>query len=142
MGENGPVVLLGACFGGLVAAAYAVAHPDRSAGILLLDSSIPDDFIIDKRHGFDGMCSKANRAADARDSLEKIDNCRLAKWACDRRDREPDVPLIFLAAEDPSVPGDVADDPLRKAFVQRWSPGVWECCRTLSNFGCWARARR
>jgi pimeloyl-ACP methyl ester carboxylesterase len=54
MGENGPFVLLGASFGGLVAGAYAVAHPDRTAGILLLDSSIPDDFIIAKRPGFDG----------------------------------------------------------------------------------------
>ncbi len=126
LGENGPFVLLGASFGGLVAGAYAVAHPDRTAGILLLDSSIPDDFIIDKRHGFDGMCLKANREADAWDSLEKIDNCRLAKWAYDRRDQEPDVPLIYLAAKDPSDRGDVADDPLRKAFVQRWSPGVWE----------------
>jgi pimeloyl-ACP methyl ester carboxylesterase len=96
MGENGPFVLLGASFGGLVAGAYAVAHPDRTAGILLLDSSIPDDFIIDKRHGFDGACLKANREADAWDSLEKIDNCRLSKWAYDRRDQEPDVPLIYL----------------------------------------------
>jgi pimeloyl-ACP methyl ester carboxylesterase len=126
MGENGPFVLLGASFGGLVAGAYAVAHPDRTAGVLLLDSSIPDDFIIDKRHGFDGACLKANREADAWDSLEKIDNCRLSQWAYDRRDQEPDVPLIYLAAKDPSDRGDVADDPLRKAFVQRWSPGVWE----------------
>ena len=126
MDEDGPFVLLGASFGGLVAGAYAVAHPDRTAGILLLDSSIPDDFIIDKRHGFDGMCLKANREADAWDSLEKIDNCRLSKWAYDRRDQEPDVPLIYLAAKDPSDREDVADDPLRKAFVQRWSPGVWE----------------
>ena len=73
IGENGPFVLLGASFGGLVAGAYAVAHPDRTAGILLLDSSIPDDFLIDKRQGFDGMCLKANREADAWDSLEKID---------------------------------------------------------------------
>jgi pimeloyl-ACP methyl ester carboxylesterase len=126
MGENGPFVLLGASFGGLVAGVYAVAHPDRTAGILLLDSSIPDDFIIDKRHGFDGMCLRANREADAWQSLEKIDNCRLSKWAYDRRDQEPDVPLIYLAAKDPSDREDVAGDPLRKAFVQRWSPGVWE----------------
>lgn len=98
MGEDGPFVLLGASFGGLVSGAYAVAHPDRVAGILLLDSSLPDDYVIDERHGFDGMCLKANREADAWDSLEKIDNCRLSNWAYDRRDREPDVPLIYLAA--------------------------------------------
>lgn len=126
MGEDGPFVLLGASFGGLVSGAYAVAHPDRVAAILLLDSSIPDDYVIDEAHGFDGMCSKANRQADAWDSLEKIDNCRLSKWAYDRRDREPDVPLIYLAAANPSDRGDVADDSLRKAFVHRWSPGVWK----------------
>jgi pimeloyl-ACP methyl ester carboxylesterase len=126
MGEKGPFVLLGASFGGLVSGAYAVAHPDRTAGILLLDSSIPDDYLIDERHGFTGMCLKANREADARESLEKIDNCALAKWAYDRRNQEPNVPLIFLAAEDSSDRGDVADDSLRKAFVRRWSPGIWE----------------
>jgi pimeloyl-ACP methyl ester carboxylesterase len=126
LGEKGPFVLLGASFGGLVSGAYAVAHPDRTAAILLLDASIPDDYVIDKRHGFSGVCLKANREDDASVSLERIDNCRLAKWAYDRRAQEPDVPLIYLAAEDPSSRGDVADDPLRKAFVRRWSPGVWE----------------
>ena len=36
------------------------------------------------------------------------------------------MPLIYLAAKDPSDRGDADDDPLRKAFVRRWSPGVWE----------------
>lgn len=72
------------------------------------------------------MCLRANREADAQDSLEKIDNCRLAKWAYDRRDEEPEVPLIYLAAADPSDRGDVADDSVRKAFVRRWSPGIWK----------------
>ena len=125
MGENGPFLLLGASFGGLVASAYAVAHPERVAGIVMLDASIPDDYIIDERHGFKGMCLAANREADARASLEKIDNCQLAKWAYDRRAQEPDVPLVYLAAKDGSERG-ASDDPLRKAFVQRWSPGVWE----------------
>lgn len=124
LGEHGPFVLLGASFGGFVAGAYAVAHPDRTVGVLLLDSSIPDDYVIDKVHGFPGLCRPANRHADAWESLEKIDNCRLAKWAYDRRDRNPDVPLAYLASADPSDRGD-ADDPLRKAFVRRWSPGNW-----------------
>jgi len=125
LGEDGPFVLLGASFGGLVAGAYAVTYPDKTSGILLLDSSIPDDYVIDKRHGFAGMCLEANRKADAWESLEKIDNCRLAKWAYDRRDQEPDVPLIYLAAKDASERG-AADDPIRKAFVRRWSPGEWK----------------
>ncbi len=125
LGERGPFVLLGASFGGLVSGAYAVARPDRVAGVLLLDSSIPDDYIIDQIHGFQGVCLPANREADAWQSLERIDNCRLAKWAYDRRNQQPHVPLIYLAAKDPSDRGDVADDPFRKAYVRSWSPGIW-----------------
>lgn len=126
MGENGPLVLLGASFGGLVAGAYAVAHPDRVAAILLLDAATPAEYVIDRRNGFQGMCLAENREADAFESLEKIDNCLLAMWAHDRRVEEPDVPLIYLAAKDASDRGAVVDDPLRKAFVRRWSPGVWK----------------
>ncbi len=126
LGERGPFLLLGASFGGLVAGVYAVAHPDRVAGVLLLDASLTADYAIDARHGFEGVCLPANRQADAWESLEKVDNCRLAKWAYDRRDREPDVPLVYLASADPGDRGDVADDPLRQAYVHRWSPGVWQ----------------
>ena len=129
LGEDGPLILLGASFGGLVAGAYAVAHPDRVAGILLLDAGIPDDFAIEVRHDFDRMCLAANRHTDAFETLEKIDNCRLARWAYDRRDREPSVPLTYLAAQqDPER--DIGDDDLRRAFVRRWNPGVWEVVNT------------
>jgi alpha/beta hydrolase fold len=123
--EDGPFLLLGASFGGLVASAYAVAHPDRVAGMVLLDASTGVDYDIDERHNFPGPCLEANRQADAWDSLEKLDNCSLAKWIHDRRDREPDVPLLYLAAQDASDRGDEADDATRQAWVESWSPGVW-----------------
>jgi hypothetical protein len=126
LGEEGPFVLLGASFGGLIAGAYTVAHPDRVAGVLLLDSSITDDYFIDKIHGFTGACLPQNRDADAHDSLEKLDNCRLSKWAYHRRGHEPQVPLIYLASTDPSEREPIADDKYRKRFVARWSPGVWK----------------
>ena len=126
LGEKGPFLLLGASFGGLVATAYAVAHPDRVSGVLLLDASTFYDYFIDKLHGFQGVCLPENRAADANESLEKLDNCRLAKWAYDRRDEQPDVPLVYLAASDASERGDPADDKYIKAFVRSWSPGVWQ----------------
>lgn len=107
-----------------MAGAYAVAHPDRTAGVLLLDASIPDDYLNEVRNHFQGMCLPANRQDDAWASQEKLDNCALAKWAYDRRAKEPDVPLTYLAAKDRD-PSDVALDPLRKAFVARWSPGVF-----------------
>ena len=95
------------------------------AGVVLLDASTGVDFDIDEQHGFQGACLEANRQADAWESLEKLDNCSLAEWIHDRRDREPDVPLLFLAAQDPSQRGDVADDATRQAWVESWSPGAW-----------------
>ncbi len=125
LGEEGPFVLLGASFGGLVASAYAVAHPDRVAGVVLLDSSTGVDYDIDEMNGFRGPCLEANRQADANDSVEKLDNCSLAMWIHDRRDREPDVPLLYLAAQDASNRGTEAEDALRIAWVESWSPGMW-----------------
>jgi pimeloyl-ACP methyl ester carboxylesterase len=125
LGEEGPFVLLGASFGGLVASAYAVAHPELVAGVVLLDASTGVDYGIDELHAFQGACLETNRQADAWASQEKVDNCSLAEWIHDRRDREPDVPLLYLAAQDPSGRGDPADDPIRQAWVESWSPGTW-----------------
>jgi pimeloyl-ACP methyl ester carboxylesterase len=125
LGEDGPFLLLGASFGGLVASAYAVAHPDLVAGVVLLDASTGVDYDIDEMHNFQGACLEANRQADAWDSQEKLDNCSLAEWIHDRRDVEPDVPLLYLAAQDPSGRGDETDDPIRQAWVESWSPGTW-----------------
>lgn len=125
LGEDGPFMLLGASFGGLVASAYAVAHPEQVAGVVLLDASTGVDYDIDEMHGFPGPCQEANRHVDAQDSLEKLDNCSLAKWIHDRRHRDPDVPLLYLAAEDSADRGSEADDRTRIAWVKSWSPGTW-----------------
>lgn len=125
LGEDGPFLLLGASFGGQVAAAYGVAHPDRVAGIVLLDASTGVEYELDEIQGFQGPCLEANREADAWDSLEKLDNCALATWIRDRRDLEPDVPLLFLAAQDSEDRGWEAGEALRVAWVESWSPGIW-----------------
>jgi pimeloyl-ACP methyl ester carboxylesterase len=122
--EDGPFLLLGASFGGLIASAYAVAHPARVAGVLLLDASTGVDYDIDEMSGFQGPCLDANRELDANASLERIDNCRLAKWIHDRRAREPDVPMLYLAAADASERGSGGDDVV-KAWVDTWSPGTF-----------------
>jgi len=67
--EDGPFLLLGASFGGLVASAYAVAHPDLVAGVVLLDASTGVDYEIDEMNGFQGLCLEANRQLDALDSV-------------------------------------------------------------------------
>jgi pimeloyl-ACP methyl ester carboxylesterase len=125
LGEDSPFLLLGASFGGLVASAYAVAHPERVAGVVLLDASTGVDYDIDEMNGFQGPCLEANRVIDAFDTLEKMDNCSLAKWIHDRRDREPDVPLLYLAAQNPSDRGTEIEDDVRIAWVESWSPGTW-----------------
>ena len=125
LGEDGPFVLLGASFGGLVASAFAVSHPEQVAGVVLLDASTGVDYDIDEMHGFQGACLEANRQADAFDTLEKLDNCRLAEWIHDGRNQEPNVPLLYLAAQDPADRGDEVDDAVRMAWVESWSPGRW-----------------
>lgn len=125
LGEEGPFLLLGASFGGLVASAYAVAYPEQVAGVVLLDASTGVEYDLDEKNGFQGMCLASNREADANESLEKLDNCALAKWIHDRRDLEPDVPLLYLAAQDASDRDGGVGDETRIAWVESWSPGTW-----------------
>jgi hypothetical protein len=115
LGEDGPFLLLGASFGGLVTSAYAVAHPDRVAGLVLLDAVPGNSYEFEEKGGFQGACLPANREADANDSLEKLDNCSLSKWIHDRRNREPDVPLLYLAARNSPDRGSPLD-----ASAQAW----------------------
>jgi pimeloyl-ACP methyl ester carboxylesterase len=122
LGEEGPFVLVGASFGGLVSSAYAVAHPDRVAGVLLLDSSTAVDYELEEKAGLQGMCLPANREFDGQRSLERIDNCSLAKWIHDRRDLEPEVPLLFLAAAGAPERGS-PNDAVVKSWAESWSPG-------------------
>ena len=43
-GVEGPYVMVGHSFGGLYARAYAARYPDETAGVVLVDSSHPDQF--------------------------------------------------------------------------------------------------
>jgi len=126
VGEDGPFLLLGASFGGLVASAYAVAYPEKVAGMILLDASTGVDYEVDEQRNFSGPCGAANREADAWRSLEKLEHCSLATWIHDRREREPDVPFLFLAARN-SDQRDLgaAGDAIRKDWVAGWAPGIW-----------------
>ena len=69
-GEEGPFVLAGHSYGGLLAANFARRYPERTAAVVLLDASPPDAFIYAPAYGaaaLDGLV----RDAEAQ-GLDKI----------------------------------------------------------------------
>ena len=48
-GVNGPYVFVGQSFGGSVALIEALEHPDRTAGMVILDTDFPADFVTNCR---------------------------------------------------------------------------------------------
>jgi len=137
IGDDGPYVLVGQSAGGMVASAYAVAHPEKVAGIVMVDASF-DELITIEDVGMvpDGVgaCDPANRKLDAEESLQKIDNCAMYKWAYERRDLRPAVPLVYLAAQ--KKPWNELTEfgsqwtesiiPLQESYAASWSPGKFE----------------
>ena len=138
LGDHGPYVLVGQSAGGMVASAYAVAHPDKVAGIVMVDASFDEEVTIeDVGMVSDGAspCDLANRELDGEMSLEKIENCAMYKWAYERRALRPKVPLVYLAAKRAPWSREYADFgraytkaivPLQKAYAASWSPGKFE----------------
>jgi pimeloyl-ACP methyl ester carboxylesterase len=139
IGDPGSYVLIGQSAGGMVASAYAVAHPDKVAGIVMVDATFDEEITLeDVGMVPDGVgpCDPVNRELDGSTSLQKIDNCAMYEWAYERRALRPAVPLVYLAAE--QAPWDVvyaefgpryteAIIPLQKSYAASWSPGkfVW-----------------
>ena len=137
IGDDGPYLLIGQSAGGMVASAYAVAHPDKVAGIVMVDASFDDEITLEDvgmvTEG-SGPCDAINRKADGEQSLQKIDNCAIYKWAYERRGLRPEVPLVYLAAK--QVPWSDRSEygpdytkaivPLQKSYAASWSPGKFE----------------
>ncbi|HEX5262352.1 MAG TPA: alpha/beta fold hydrolase, partial [Phenylobacterium sp.] len=42
LGEDGPILLCGHSMGGLMVRLFALTHPDRSAGVVLVDAVVPE----------------------------------------------------------------------------------------------------
>lgn len=138
LGDPGPYVLVGQSAGGMVASAYAVAHPDKVAGIVMVDASFDEEVTIEDVGlvpDGTGPCDPGNRRIDGHESLQKIDNCAIYKWAYRRRDQRPEVPLVYLASKrepwssytDMGPAYAKAIVPLQKAYAAGWHPGrfVW-----------------
>ena len=138
IGDDGPYVLMGQSAGGMVASAYAVAHPDKVAGIVMVDASFDEEVTLEDigmvPEGV-GPCDPVNRKLDGEESLQKIDNCAMYKWAFERRDLRPQVPLVYLAAKQAPWSDQTefgaeytkAIIPLQESYAASWSPGkfVW-----------------
>ena len=131
LGEEGPFILLGASFGGMVAHAFAVTHPKQVAGIVLLDALFPDELGLDRFLAPEWTaCSQVNQRLDAR-SIEKIVQCDLYRYCVARVNREPEVPLTYLASRQepwarseratPEYTRRITDT--QRSYVDRWSPG-------------------
>jgi len=63
-GEEGPFVLAGHSYGGLLAANFARRYPERTAAVVLLDASPPDAFIYAPAYGaaaLDGLVLDAEQ---------------------------------------------------------------------------------
>jgi pimeloyl-ACP methyl ester carboxylesterase len=137
IGDVGPYVLVGQSAGGMVASAYAVAHPEKVAGIVMVDASFDEEVTIEDvgmvPEGA-GPCDAVNRKIDGEQSLQKIDNCAMYKWAYDRRDLRPEVPLVYLAAKRADWNHETAFGPawpkaivaLMQSYAAGWSPGKFE----------------
>ena len=137
IGDRGPYVLVGQSAGGMVASAYAVAHPDKVAGIVMVDASFDEEVTLEDVGMVPagvGPCDPANRRLDAEESLQKIDNCAMYKWAYERRHLRPEVPLVYLAAKwapwsdytefGPQYAKAIV--PLQKSYAASWSPGKFQ----------------
>lgn len=69
-GEQGPFILVGHSYGGLLAANFARRHPEQTAAVVLLDASPPDAFVYAPVYG-SGALEELARAAD-REGLAKV----------------------------------------------------------------------
>ena len=72
----------------MVAPAYAVAYPDKVAGIVMVDASFDEEVTIEDVGMVPkgtGPCDPTNRKRDGKKSLQKIDNCAMYMWAYERR---------------------------------------------------------
>ena len=116
---------------------YAVAHPDKVAGIVMVDASFDEEVTIEDVGMVPdgaGPCDPVNRKADGEESLQKIDNCSMYKWAYERRTQRPQVPLVYLAAKQASWNHETAFGPtwptaivaLMQSYAARWTPGKFE----------------
>jgi pimeloyl-ACP methyl ester carboxylesterase len=123
-----PYVLLGASFGGLLSYSYANEHPDKVAGMVLLDSLFPDELEFERYFPRADRYRSFHRE-DICCTQERISHWKTMKKASRFIGREPSIPVVYLAsAQEPwggqGIP-EYDDNILATLgdYVARFSPG-------------------
>jgi pimeloyl-ACP methyl ester carboxylesterase len=101
-GVKGEVLLVGASFGGLVAFDFALTHPERAAGLVVLDTDWPT---ADRSRSPDKLITAAQRAEylrldawDNPDNVERIDY-QATNGEVERRVHPlPGIPIVVVTA--------------------------------------------
>jgi pimeloyl-ACP methyl ester carboxylesterase len=122
------VYLLGASFGGLVAYEYAVKNPDDVAGMVVLDPTLPREYLdIDPfYHPDDGQLT----GEEWKDNKEHMDWLGSMQETQVLEGKEPKVPLIYFSLVHPSTWWHPVTQKsldayfaMQQRFIDLWSPG-------------------
>jgi pimeloyl-ACP methyl ester carboxylesterase len=92
---DGPYLLVGGSFGGLIATMYAATYPEDVRGMVLLDASLPTDGDVDL---LIPTPDRAQVMAEAEQNAEGIQVSASVDQAKALLPKLPDVPMVYLAA--------------------------------------------
>ncbi len=99
---DGPLLLVGASFGGVAALHFALTHPNRTAGLVILDTDWPTtDFSLTSDKFLPAALLAEIRAQDrwdAADNIERIDYQATTAEVAAAFHPLPDIPIIVLTA--------------------------------------------
>jgi pimeloyl-ACP methyl ester carboxylesterase len=108
-GEEAPYVMLGWSYGGMVAQAFATRHPDLTAGLVLEDSSVPEQLV--DRLWDDIAWEDGGRVVDEKQTIEEVGTVDLG-----------DLPVLVLT-----------QDQLPKRLRTAWSRYQDRLARSSTN---------
>jgi pimeloyl-ACP methyl ester carboxylesterase len=100
-GVQGPYLMVGFSFGGLLAIMYAATYPDQVMGMVSLDGSLPTDDQVDQ------MIPAGERErvmAEQDRNQESVDFYRTVDEAKALVAKVPDVPVTYMAARPVELP--------------------------------------
>jgi pimeloyl-ACP methyl ester carboxylesterase len=100
-GVDGPYLLVGFSFGGLLAIMYAGTYPDQVMGLVSLDGSLPTDDVVDQ---LIPAGERAQVMAEQEANQERVEFYRTVDQAKALVAKVPGVPVTYLAARPVELP--------------------------------------